>query len=73
MDQNPILRAKQVVNQLKACQNPKLMLEEMAKSDPQIAGVMQLINASGGNPQQAFYALAKQKGIDPNQVLSMLK
>lgn len=34
---------------------------------------MDLINQSGGDPKAAFYKLAQEKGIDPQQILDMLK
>lgn len=40
---------------------------------PQYQQAMQLIQQSGGDARAAFYALARQKGVDPDQVLSMLR
>ena len=40
---------------------------------PQYNQAMQLIQQAGGDPRAAFYALARQKGVDPDQVLSMLR
>ena len=54
-------------------QNPQLMLNQLMTSNPQLKQVMDIINQSGGDPQKAFYALAEQKGVDPNEILNMLK
>lgn len=35
--------------------------------------VMQLIQKHGGDPTKAFYALAEEKGIDPQQIIEMVK
>lgn len=40
---------------------------------PQYNQAMQLIQQSGGDARAAFYNLARQKGIDPDQLLSMLR
>lgn len=34
---------------------------------------MDVINQFGGDPKTAFYRLAEQKGIDPNEVMNMMK
>lgn len=33
----------------------------------------QVINQYGGDPQTAFYKYAEANGIDPNEILNMLK
>ena len=49
------------------------MLNQMMMNNPQMKQVADLINASGGDAKKAFYTLAEQKGIDPNEILSMMK
>lgn len=60
-------------NMVRNSNNPTLMLQSLAQSNPQVKGVMDLVQQYGGDPRTAFYELAKQKGIDPNQILGMLK
>lgn len=40
---------------------------------PQYQQAMNLIQQAGGDARAAFYNLARQKGVDPDQILSMLK
>ena len=40
---------------------------------PQYQQAMNLIQQAGGDARAAFYNLARQKGVDPEQILSMLK
>ena len=54
-------------------QNPQLMLNQLMTSNPQLKQAMDIINQSGGDPKKAFYVLAEQKGVDPNEILNMLK
>lgn len=58
---------------IKNANNPQAMLSTMAKNNPQIKQTIDYINKNGGNAQQLFYSLAKQNGIDPNEILEMLK
>ena len=53
--------------------NPNAMLQAMLSRNPRYAQAMQLIQQSGGDAQAAFYKLAEQKGVDPNEILSVLK
>ena len=42
-------------------------------NNPQLQQVMNMVKASRMTPKEYFYSLAKQKGIDPNQILNMFK
>ena len=62
-----------IIGMLKNSKNPNMMLQQLASRNPVVANTMNLINQYGGNPQKAFYEEAKRRGIDPNQILGMLK
>lgn len=66
--QNPIA---QLYGMFRNSQNPQAMLSQLAKSNPQMAQVMQMCN--GRNPQQVFYEMCQQRGVDPNTILSQFK
>ena len=71
---NPMTaRIKQMMGMVNSSGNPQMMLNQMLTGNPQFKQVMDLINQSGGDPKKAFYALAEQRGVDPNDILSMLK
>ena len=71
---NPMMqRVKQMMGMVNSAQNPQLMLNQLMMNNPQMKQVMDVIQASGGDPQKAFYALAEQKGVDPQEILNMLK
>lgn len=54
--------------------NPQAAIMEMAKRDPRgYSYAMGLIAQNGGDARRAFYALAKEKGIDPDQFLRTLR
>lgn len=74
MSSSPQMGAiKQMMNMVRGAQNPQAMMNQILTSNPQMKQVMDLINQSGGDPKKAFYALAEQRGVDPNDILSMLR
>lgn len=62
---------KNVMNMVQTAQNPNFVLQQIAQSNPQFATVMQMCN--GKNPQEVFYAMCKQQGVDPNTILNQLR
>ena len=62
-------RLSQIMTQIKSMGNPQMMLQQT----PQYKQVMDYINQNGGNAESAFYNKAKEMGIDPNEVLKVLR
>lgn len=52
--------------------SPQGMMQQMIRSNPQMKQAMDYVNANGGNPKEAFYKLAKEKGVDPDEFLKSL-
>lgn len=48
-------------------------LGAISQSDPRMKQVMDYINSHGGNAEQAFYQMAKEKGYDPTQILNQVR
>lgn len=63
----PVLNLMQTV---KAASNPALMMQKVLNENPEVT---QLIEESNGDARAAFYKQAKQMGIDPDMVISMIK
>ena len=59
----------QMVQSLKAIGNPQMMLQQM----PQYRQVMEYVNQNGGDAKSAFYAKAKEMGVDPDEILKVLR
>ena len=71
---NPMLQnVKQMMGMVNAAQNPQAMLNQLMTNNPQMKQVMDIVNQHGGDPKKAFYAMAEQNGIDPNDILNMMK
>ena len=64
---------KNALNMVRAAQNPQLMMNQLMQKNPMYSQVQQIIQQNGGDPQKAFYSLAQQMGVDPNQILNQLK
>ena len=58
----------------KAASNPQAFIQQMMANNPnQAAQIMSLLQQNGNDPKAAFYSLAKQKGIDPDEFLRQLQ
>ena len=64
---------RQMMQMVRGAQNPNAMLQMMAQQNPQLQQAMSVVQQAGGDPQKAFYALCKQRGVDPQQILNALK
>ena len=71
--QNKLGPMKQAVNMAKSLGNPQMMLQQMFSNNPNYAQAQQLIQQSGGDARKAFYTLAQQMGVDPEQILSSIR
>jgi hypothetical protein len=62
-----------MANVVRNSRNPQMMLMELAQSNPQMKQAIEYIGQNGGNAKEAFYTLAKQKGVNPDAILNMLR
>ena len=70
---NNLSQIKNMMNMFKNASNPQALLQSMVQQNPQMREVMNIIQQNGGDPKTAFYNLAKQKGINPDEIINMLK
>ena len=70
----------QNVNQIKSLWNmlnsgsiTQVMAQTMLERIPQVKPIMELVGKYNGDAKSAFYDLAKQKNVDPNQIIDILK
>lgn len=75
--QNPqndnVQSLRQMANAVRNSRNPQMMLMQLAQSNPQMKQAIEYIGRNGGNAKEAFYALAKQKGVNPDTILNMFR
>ncbi len=61
---------RQVASALRG--DPRALMSRFGNA-PQMQEAQRLISAAGGDPRKAFYELARQRGVDPDEILSALK
>ena len=68
---NPgMAQMKNMVDMVKNSNNPQALIQNLVQQNPRVQA---LIQQYGGDPKTAFYSLAQQKGINPDDILNMLK
>lgn len=71
---NPMMeRVKQMMQMVKTAQNPNAMLNQMVMANPQLKQIMDIVKENGGDPKTAFYSMTDKMGIDPQEILNMIK
>ena len=77
LSRNNMLQAaqpvRQLMNMVRSAQNPQLMLNQLAMNNPQLKQVMDIVQKHGGDPMTAFLAEAEARGMDPNEILNILR
>ena len=58
---------------LKSMGNPQAMLSQMMQNNPQIQEVQKLIQESGGDAEKAFRKKAEEMGVNPKDIIDLLK
>ena len=58
-----------MISQIKMIGNPQMMLQQM----PQYKQIMDYVKENGGDAQKAFYAKAKEMGVNPEDVLKAMR
>ena len=53
--------------------NPDAMIQYLMASNPQFKDAMNFVRQNGGSLKDAFYALAKQRGVNPDEIICLLK
>ena len=58
---------------VKAAGNPQMFFNQMIGQNPQLKQVMDYVNANGGDPKAAFYKMAQERGVNPDDILNQLR
>ena len=67
------MQTQQMAGMMKTMRNPQAMLNQLSQNNPQVKQLMTMIQNSGKSPKELFYQVAQEKGVDPNEILKMLK
>ena len=64
---------RQMMSAIRSAQNPQAALNQLIMNNPQMKQVMDIVQKHGGDPMAAFRAEAEARGVDPDEILSMLR
>ena len=64
---------RQMMNMVRAAQNPQAALNQLIMNNPQMKQVMDIVQKHGGDPMRAFEAEAQAAGINPDEIMGMLR
>ena len=64
---------KQTIQMLNNAKDPEAMLQYLMTSNPQFKEALNFARQNGGSYKDAFFALAKQKGADPGEIIALLR
>ena len=64
---------KQMMNMVNGAQDPGTMIRQLMDRNPQMKQVMEIVQQYGGDPMKAFNEVARENGMDPDEILGMLK
>lgn len=69
---SPMNNISNVLSMIKGIKNPNEMLANIAKTNPQANMLLKTLK-NGGDPKTMFYEMAKQKGVNADEILEMAK
>ena len=64
---------KQLMNTVKMASNPQAMMNQMMMNNPQMKQAMEIVDKYGGDSMKAFQETAEQMGVNPEEILGMIK
>ena len=64
---------RQMISMVRSSGNPKLILNQLIQTNPQLRQVTEIIQQYGGDANKAFYDIAQKNGINPQEILDLLK
>ena len=64
---------RQMMSAVRTAQNPQLALNQLIMNNPQMKQVMDIVQKHGGDPMAAFRAEAEASGVDPDEIMAMIR
>ena len=66
-------RVSEMYKLIKNSKNPKSLIDYYAAANPEFKEAMNFMGQNGGSLKDVFYAMAKRKGTNPDEIISPLK
>ena len=67
----PTTSLNDIYKMLSTSNNPQELFAKLAKNNPQMAPILNLLN-NGYSPEQVFNMLCKQRGVNPQEFLNSI-
>lgn len=64
---------RNMMQMIRSAGNPQAMMQQLMQNNPQYKQVIDLVNQAGGDPKTAFYNMAQQMGVNPDEIIGMLR
>ena len=64
---------RNLLTMMRGAANPNALVQGLLQNTPQYRQAMDLVRQNGGDAKTAFYNLAQQKGIEPNEILNLFR
>jgi len=68
-----IQQIKNMMSMVQMSANPQIALQNIVNQNPNLQNILNLANSNGANLQQVFYNMAKQKGVNPEDIINALR
>ena len=68
-----IKNIKNTITMLKNAKNPAALMQSLIQQNPEYKRAADYIQSCGGDPKKAFEQLAREKGIDPEEIAAALR
>ena len=68
-----IQQIKNMMSMVQMSANPQMALQNIVNQNPNLQNILNLANSNGTNLQQVFYNMAKQKGVNPEDIINALR
>lgn len=72
MNSNRVGQMKSMYQAFQNTKNPMALFQQMAQSNPQLQPIMNMLR-QGMNPNQLFNQVCQQRGINPQELINMLR
>lgn len=71
---NPMIgKVKQMMNTVRMARDPQAALMGMIGNNPHLQQVMAAVKQHGNDPMRAFREMAEENGMDPDEILNMIR
>lgn len=68
-----VKQIKETWGMLRNLGNPQAMMEKLLGNSPAVVALNEVLKENGGDVQKAFMNKAKEMGVNPDEILDMLK